>query len=384
MTDAMRRLSRAVPGRVVLVAALLTGVIVLATTLALADDVAGFRLGATGYGLLVAAGASYLLTRRAPLGAVAVALAATMAWYGTGLPGQTPLSIALVVTLYVAVDPERPARTLLTGAVAVAGVLAAMMVGETRGTVPPWLPLVGGWIAAPVVAGWVVTGRRLARARAAERAREEHARRRVAEERLRLARELHDVVSHSISVINVQAGVAVHVMDEHPERARDALVTIKATSKEVLREMRGILGVLRRIDEAEPDAPSPGLEHLEELVVTMRRARLPTTLEVRGERWPLPPAADLAAYRVVQEALTNTLRHAGDARAAVSLRWSADDMTVEVRDDGDGPAPGANGGWGLVGLRERVAAVGGAFSAGPGPAGGFVVRAVLPREPVTP
>jgi signal transduction histidine kinase len=87
---------------------------------------------------------------------------------------------------------------------------------------------------------------------------------------------------------------------------------------------------------------------------------------------------------VVQEALTNTLRHAGDARAAVSLRWSADDMTVEVRDDGDGPAPGANGGWGLVGLRERVAAVGGAFSAGPGPAGGFVVRAVLPREPVTP
>jgi signal transduction histidine kinase len=210
---------------------------------------------------------------------------------------------------------------------------------------------------------------------------------------LRIARELHDVVAHSMATINVQAGVAAHLLREQPDqtaKAMDALESVRTTSKEALRELREILNLLRSTDDKEPTAPVPRLSQLDDLVAASARAGLPISVEVSGTARQLPAAIDLAAYRVVQESLTNTLRHAGPARATVRLGYEPDALVLEVTDDGqaqpgaggraDGPEAGAGvtGGNGLRGMRERAEAVGGRLEAGPGEGGGFVVRAVLP------
>jgi signal transduction histidine kinase len=222
---------------------------------------------------------------------------------------------------------------------------------------------------------------------------EQDARRRVDEERLRIARELHDVVAHTMATINVQAGVAAHVLSTRPETVAESLQAIKAASKEGLRELRAILNVLRQADDADPTQPVPGTAQLGTLITGACRAGLDTTLTVTGEPVPLPAAVDLAAYRIVQESLTNAIRHAGPATAAVSLGYHHDELRVEITDTGRGPAPGhngsdsngsdsngsdGNGGHGLAGMRERAATVGGSLETGPGPAGGFRVAARLP------
>jgi signal transduction histidine kinase len=201
-------------------------------------------------------------------------------------------------------------------------------------------------------------------------------------ERLRIARELHDVVAFSFATISVQAGVAVHLAEERPDVAAEALRAIKAISGEASREMRSILGMLRRTAGGE-DQPSPGLAGLQALAKTTTGARLPTQVVVSGEARSLPPAVDRAAYRIVQEALTNALRHAGPASAVVTLRYEPDRLVIAVLDDGDGCArsdgheePG--GGHGIAGMRERVLTLGGEFHAGPCRGGGFRVRACLP------
>jgi signal transduction histidine kinase len=208
------------------------------------------------------------------------------------------------------------------------------------------------------------------------------------------------VLAHSISMINVQAGVAAHLLDSDTEQARTALIAIKAASKDALRELRATLGVLRSVDESAPLTPAPGLARHEELVAGATGAGLVVEVTVEGEPRPLPAGTDLAAYRIVQEALTNVLRHAGPASAAVRVVWGPSELEVEVTDDGSGPAPGTplEGGNGLTGMRERAAgggggrggggggggggrraaAAGGRLEAGPGPDGGFRVRAVLP------
>jgi len=220
---------------------------------------------------------------------------------------------------------------------------------------------------------------------------EQDARRRIDEERLRIARELHDVVAHTMATINVQAGVAAHVMSSRPEAVADALQAIKAASKEGLSELRAILNVLRQADDADPTQPAPGAAQLATLISGASRAGLDTTLTVTGEPVPLPSAVDLAAYRIVQESLTNAIRHAGPATAAVSLGYGRDELRIEVTDTGRGLGdPGAshlgdrgasrNGGHGLAGMRERAATVGGTLETGPGPAGGFRVAARLPLD----
>jgi signal transduction histidine kinase len=229
----------------------------------------------------------------------------------------------------------------------------------------------------PLWLGWAVRVRR-------ERAAEE-VRRRVEEERLRLARELHDVVAHSIAVINFQAGVAVHVLDRRPEQARAALLAIKQASGEALQELRATLGVLRQLGEQGGSrAPLPGLAQLDALVARAAQAGRRVEVRVQGEQVELPLAVDLAAYRIVQEALTNVARHAGPAAAVVRLTFGAGEVLVEVTDDGRGLAaadtPGG-GRHGIAGMRERAVALGGELEAGPGPAGGFQVRARLPFQP---
>jgi signal transduction histidine kinase len=217
-----------------------------------------------------------------------------------------------------------------------------------------------------------------------EQAREELARRAVTEERLRLARELHDVVAHAMSVIAVQSGVGAHVADTQPKEAARALGAIEATSRAALEELRRLLGVLRQADEPRGDlAPVPGLADLEGLLAEVTKAGLAVKLQVNGTRPPLPAGVDLSAYRIVQEALTNVVKHAGSARAQVVVGYGDQDVTVEIIDDGRGAVTSvsdgrAGTGHGLIGMRERVAAFGGELEVGPRAGGGFRVAARLP------
>jgi signal transduction histidine kinase len=217
------------------------------------------------------------------------------------------------------------------------------------------------------------------RARRAEREREERAREAVREERARLARELHDVVAHSISVMTVQAAGVGRLLRPEQEREREALRAVEQTGREALAEMRRLLGVLRR-DEVDAElTPQPGISNVERLLEQVRAAGLPVELRVEGEPRPLPPGVDLSAYRIVQEALTNALKHAGPARATVAVRYREDAVEVDVTDNGrlDG-LDGGGDGQGLIGMRERVAVYGGVLEAGPRGDGGFGVRARLP------
>ncbi|WP_329298251.1 sensor histidine kinase [Streptomyces sp. NBC_00659] len=242
---------------------------------------------------------------------------------------------------------------------------------------PSWMQEAGiaTWVVAVVALSELVRVRREQWSRErAERA--QAARRRADEERLRIARELHDVLAHSISVINVQAGVGLALLDSDPEQARTALTTIKAASKEALGEVRQVLDTLRTPGEA-PRAPAPGLDRLPELVEQAASAGL--TVEIEGEVPAPAPGTDLAAFRIVQEALTNVVRHSGSRRARV--RFDHERGVLRLRIDDEGPATGADAGGsgnGLAGMRERAAALGGTIEAGPRDDGGFRVLAVLP------
>jgi signal transduction histidine kinase len=244
----------------------------------------------------------------------------------------------------------------------------------------------GAWLA-----GWNVRRRRVhwaelrARTERLERERAEEFRRAVTEERLRIARELHDVIAHSMSVIAVQSAVGNHVIDTQPAQAREALAAIEATSRSALTEMRRLLGVLRQ--EGEPRGsltPAPGLADLSALVAQVGDAGLRVWINVDGERGLVPPGIDLSAYRVIQEALTNVIKHAGSATATVAICYRDDSVTVEIANQAPAapdvrvPGPRTVSGHGIIGMRERVAVFGGEFAAGPGPDGGFLVRACFP------
>ena len=218
------------------------------------------------------------------------------------------------------------------------------------------------------------------RAREAERVRREEAERRASEERLQIAQELHDVLAHNISLISVQAGVGLHLIDEHPDQARAALAAIKEASREALGELRSVLDVLRRDGDAVPMVPTPRLAaDLDGLVARAASAGVRVQVEVSGEARPLPPGVDRAAFRIAQEALTNVARHAGGANATVLVDYGGDALTLQIDDDGPGNGSSAGGsGRGLTGMRERAAALGGRLDAGPRPGGGFRVRAWLP------
>jgi signal transduction histidine kinase len=216
------------------------------------------------------------------------------------------------------------------------------------------------------------------RAEAAEREREERARRAVADERARIARELHDVVGHSVSVMTVQASAVRRLLEPDQDRVGDALQVVEQTGREALAEMRRMVGVLRHAEEAPALAPQPSLEQLEKLVQHTRDRGLPVDLRIEGDPVQLPAGIDLTAYRLVQEGLTNAIKHARAKRAEVLVRYADGKVEVSVSDDGKGGGDGESGGHGLVGIRERISVYGGDLEAGPKPGGGFRLRATLP------
>jgi signal transduction histidine kinase len=216
------------------------------------------------------------------------------------------------------------------------------------------------------------------RAELAEREREERARAAVAEERARIARELHDVVAHSISVMVVQAGAERRALGDKQDETREVLLTIEQTGRQTLTEMRRLLGMLRRSDDELELAPQPGMEHVDALIDKVREAGLPVTLNVEGDAAPLPAGVDLSAYRIVQEALTNALKHAGPASARVTVRYRDDELELDIVDDGAGAVNEDGGGHGLIGMHERVSMFGGELDTGARTDGGYAVRARLP------
>jgi signal transduction histidine kinase len=218
------------------------------------------------------------------------------------------------------------------------------------------------------------------RAERLERDHEESARRAATEEQARIARELHDVIAHSVSVMVVQAAAAGDVFERQPERAREALRSIETTGRSALTELRRLLGVVRATGP-ESREPQPGLADLDKLVEQVRSTGLEVALEIEGELKALPVGVDLSAYRIVQEALTNTLKHASATSARVRLQRSADELGLVVSDNGSGSADPAPDGQGLIGMRERAALLGGSFETGAGESGGFAVRARFPLEP---
>ncbi|MFI0896154.1 sensor histidine kinase [Streptomyces sp. NPDC020983] len=341
-------------------------------------------LDGPGYLLLLAGPALLLLRRRAPVPVAAGTAVVTLLYVVLGYP-YGPVFAALVVAFFSAVAAGHRKGVLIVAAGAFAAhALVGLWLyrwlppsGDTRAS---WTEVSGAaaWLAAVLAAAELfrVRRERIARER---RERAEAERRRADEERLRIAQELHDVLAHSISLINVQAGVALALIDERPEQARTALTTIKAASKEALGEVRQVLGALRTPGSQAPRAPAPGLDRLPELVEQATAAGLRAEVAVEGERAALPPGADLAAFRIVQEALTNVVRHSGSRTARVRLSYRPGLFQVQVDDDGPAAARGETGGGnGLVGMRERAAALGGTVETGPRPDGGFRVRARIP------
>jgi signal transduction histidine kinase len=326
--------------------------------------------------------------RRYPLPTLAWALATGLAFTALGL-NLVALSLTILIYLYT-VAARCPRRVSLAGLAATVAVLVLVWLANPGAVGDGGTVVLDGLIMA--AAWWLGDGTRrrqeaiaAAQERAAEleAAREELARRAVTEERLRIARELHDVVAHSMSIIAVQSGVGAHLLDSRPEEARKALAAVEATSRQALVEMRRLLGVLRQ--EAEPRgslAPAPGLGEVEALASEVARAGVRVEVRIEGTPAALPAGLDLSAYRIVQEALTNVVRHAGPATARVAVRYAPDRVALEVADDGRGgdPAGHGRGGHGIAGMRERAALYGGTLEAGPLPGGGFRVAASLPLD----
>src|SRR5215211_1898055 len=335
---------------------------------------------ALGYGLVLLHTLPLAARRRFPGTVLGISVGSGLASAALGLP-PVVLGVAILVAVY-------SVAAYGTRWVSLAG-LAAAELGSAAVQLTPgrfeWPTPVSN--ALVIGAAWLLghfVGVRRAYTVQLERTRAEVARRAVAEERLRLARELHDVVAHAISVIAVQSGVGAHVANSQPEEAAKALAAIEATSRAALTELRRLLGVLRQDGESQGDlAPVPGLADLDALLAEVAKAGLAVRLRVEGTPSQLPAGVDLSAYRIVQEALTNVVKHAGPARAQVTIRYRDHEVMVEVTDDGRGAAaPTVDGrarvGHGLIGMRERVSVFGGDLEVGPRPGGGFRVAARLP------
>jgi signal transduction histidine kinase len=328
--------------------------------------------GAWAYILVGVGAVAVALRRRLPTTVLAVCTAGTGAYLLAGYP-YGPVMFSLAVALYT-VAAHRPLRLAAPAAGVVFTVLLVCgLIGSGYGadTVGP----IGAWVAIPLAIGVTV---RVGREQVVQ-ARRDEARRQADAERLRVAQEVHDVVGHGLAAINMQAEIALHLLGRQPSQAEAALTAISRTSRESLDELRATLGAVRRGDDLDDRTPGPGLARLDALVDRTRAVGVPVSVDVDGPVSKLPAAVDLAAYRIVQESLTNVLRHAGAATAAVRIALTDGDLTVSVTDTGRGGDPAVPaGGHGLAGMRERVTALGGELSAGPLPGGGFAVTATIP------
>ncbi|MFI1852992.1 sensor histidine kinase [Streptomyces sp. NPDC020480] len=321
-----------------------------------------------GLGMTAAASGALWFRRRRPVAVALGVLAATVAYYLISVH-DGPLLVAFVVALYAVA-----AEGLLRAAVALAALcVVAVGVGILAGNEDVdgiALFMLTGWLVAVVALGWVRHSRQAYVHEVEQRA--------AGEERLRIARELHDVVGHHISLISVQSAAALHRIEKDPAQAETALAAIKSSSREALRELRATLGVLRQVDEEAPTAPPPGLARIGELVASARSAGFDVRTHTTGEPEPLPTEVELAAYRIVQESLTNVTRHSRATAVTVHVSHAPREVRIEITDNGRGPARTVSGS-GISGMRERARALGGELATGGGPDGGFAVRARLPH-----
>ena len=356
--------------------------LVVAAALAVGCELEAWFGSLTGSERLVVAVAGPLMAgtvairRRSPaaagIGAALLADVVAIAWKP---PSVASYGIAWLCSIYALTVWTRP-RVFAIGVAAMAlpTFLAVAITGEPRGGVSFTVITI-------VVMLFVrrVVGDRERRAQMAERERDLAAREAVVEERARIARELHDVIAHHVSMMVIQAGAERRVLEGANAPTGEVLQTIEQIGRNALTEMRRLLGMLRSGDAPESLTPQPGLRDVPTLVTQLREAGLPVELSVDGERRELPVGIELSAYRIVQEALTNALKHAGNAQARVHVRYGADSLELEIVDDGRGTAASVSGGGhGLVGMRERVALYGGRLDAGRSPSGGFAVRVLLP------
>lgn len=340
--------------------------------------VSGARLEPVGWLLVVVGPLALVFRRRWPVAVLWVTLAATLTpWRATW-----PTNLSLIAAFFVAATgSHRRAAWVAVGAGYVSSVwLAPLAFGHRTASAAFALGL-AGWLGGLMVAAEVVRLRR--EHTETERAtRALDVRRRASEERLAMARDLHDVIGHNVSLINVQAAVALDLMEQRPEQAREALTAIESASRDVLDELRSVLAALRRDGDEAPRAPLPTLDQVGELVEDSRAAGLDVHLTIAGAPRQLPVAVEVAGYRIVQESLTNVLRHAARATTSVVVAYGAEGLDIEIIDDGrpgmvsTSPRPGS--GSGIAGMCERVAALGGRFQAGPRPLGGFSVSAQIP------
>jgi signal transduction histidine kinase len=336
----------------------------------------------------IAAVLPILAVRRQPIGALAVSFCATCLNVALTAPAEGAFQtfvadIVLVfgVGAYVSGRGSQVALAVLLGATVTFGTLVRL--GQDYPSAE-FLPILvwfaAAWAVGRLVFSWrlrAVELERLSRQLAAER--DARAREAVTVERARIARELHDVIAHNVSVMSVQATAADRVLDGDQAIVREALRTIQETARATIDEMRWMLGMLRAVDDDGELAPQPGLDDLTTLVEQARAAGLPVDLRVEGTLPPLPAGLELSAYRIVQEALTNTIKHAGQTRAAVTVRYASQAVEIEVLDDGTGDGGSAGTGHGIVGMRERVALFGGELETGRREGGGWMLRARLPH-----
>ena len=374
---------------------LVAAVVAIPTTMDAWFNVPGSRQADAATYLLVVVSIGALLFRRAwPEWVAVVCGLALTTWYLLGHHGEA-LNLPTIVALYtVAVQGDRR-RSLIVGAIAVAW-SAAVALSVDKAANAPVLEM--AWPVVALLFGENVRNRRelldeyARRAELAELDRERESRRRVEEERLRIAREFHDVVAHTVTAMNVQTGVAIDAFDTRPDVARRALQQVRTSGREALQELRATVAVLRDDSAKGTIQPAPHTGQLEELVDLTQSAGLNASLELDTGDMNLPSVVELAAYRIVQEALTNVIRHAGARNAAVSVACEGDSLVVEVVDDGvttNGRAPDERDespkeGYGLTGMAERAAAIGGRLEHGPAPGGGFRVHAVLPLDGARP
>ncbi|WP_158892831.1 sensor histidine kinase [Amycolatopsis anabasis] len=347
----------------------------------------GRPLDPLGVALLAATVLPVLLRRLRPMLALALCAAASIAYHAVDYPHEVTLPAAMVLLYTVAVTGSWQ-RLLVT--VLPMFLLISLVIGLTQEG-PPGAEVAAplGWLAVAAVFGAAVRSHRAyvgsitERAERAEHTREEEAARRVAEERLRIARDLHDALAHTIVVINAHAGVAAHLLGERPDdpalaRVAEPLRTIAAASSTALAELRTTLDVLRGND-SEPDRqPTPGIDRLPELAESTRAAGIEVAVRVLGEPRELGQGAEITLYRIAQEALTNVVKHAGATAATVLLEHTPGEVRLEITDNGRGPATRSGGGYGIIGMTERAHALGGGLTAGPGRDGGFTVTAILP------
>jgi signal transduction histidine kinase len=323
-----------------------------------------------GVALLLVGTLSLAWRRRAPLPVLAVSATALFLYEGLGYP-PTPLPFAPLVALYTVAALCPTPVSLSTCLALSAGAIATGVTDHSLVTRDQFL----GYVLSVLVAWMLGYGGRLNRTEQAGRTRLA-----VEQEQARIARELHDIVAHNVSVIVAQASAARRVFDAEPERARQILAAIETTARQALVEMRRLLGVLHPDPGAER-APQPGLDQLPGLLAQIGRAGLPVELVVQGQWRPLPAGVELNAYRIIQEALTNALKHARAGRARVVLAYHPAGLELQITDDGRGAPAGLVAGQGLVGMRQRATLLGGRLVAGPHPQGGFQVTATLPHQP---